>query len=147
MEPFDKELFEDFEKSSRHQLGRILRNISLAGMGPFAAGVARPHVDVYETSEAMHVLVDAAGADPASLAVVVDGNRVRVSGRRSLPPQNSVTCVHQLEIEFGDFDRVVTLPCGIDVERVSSTYRDGLLHVVLPKRGGGASIRIKVEKG
>ena len=143
MDPFSKKLLEELEQMQQHT-GRILRSMSLSRMMPLESGGWQPAVDIYEAEDSIHVYADLAGADSDSLQVTVAGQRLRIGGNRRLPPHQSIACIHQLEIELGEFERTVTLPAEVEVERVRSTYTNGILVVSLPKkmRKGKVSIRI-----
>ena len=142
-----KELFHGLDMTTRARLERILRAMSMGGMGPFDLSGTWPQVDVYETGDSFVVWVDVAGADPEQLSVVVDDTRIRVTGRREPPADSGITCVHQLEIERGEFDRIIPLPGLVDVGSVSSSYQRGMLRIKLPKRTPSGRIRISIEAG
>lgn len=143
MDPFSKKLLEELEQMQQHT-GRILRSMSLSRMIPLESGGWQPAMDIYEAEESVHVYADLAGVAGDSLQVTVAGQQLRISGNRQLPPHQSIACIHQLEIELGEFARTIALPAPIDVDRVQSTYTNGILVVTLPKltRKGKVSIRI-----
>lgn len=114
--------------------GRILRNMSLARMVTVDPGGWQPAVDLYESGDAFILYCDLAGADRQSLEVLVAEEQVQIRGRRRLTAPSSIVCVHQLEIELGMFERVITLPEAVDLEQVVSSYEDGILVVSLKKR-------------
>jgi len=93
----------------------------------------QPPTDVYETSEAIIVVVEIGGVSPEEVAIEVDEAVLAIRGRRrhgAIPDQ---VAIHRLEIARGDFDTHVHLPVAIDREAVTATYRDGLLTITLPK--------------
>jgi len=140
-----KQIEKELLEMEKH-LGRMLRNMSLPGMGPFFAQEWRPCVDVYETDGAIIVYVDAAGMDPASLSVTAETGCVTVSGIRRRPIQEEkIRRIHQLEIEHGRFSRAIPLPAPIDLQETSSSYRDGLLEIRLPKQQPRGKIEITVS--
>jgi len=145
MDSFSKKLIAELEEME--QAGRRLRNMSLARMMPYKSGSWQPPVDVYEAEDALFLYVDLAGVNKDSLAVIADEQQIRIKGVRKLPPQSSIACVHQLEIELGSFDRTVSLPAGVDVNRVSSVYSDGILVVTLPKRKKTCKVQIRIIPG
>ena len=93
----------------------------------------RPSTDLYETTDEFVVLVALAGMKPQNVEVVVDHNTLRIAGTRCRPLTENVTRIHQMEIDFGPFALAIRLPKPVDVEGVTSTYRDGFLTVCLPK--------------
>ncbi len=145
MDSFSKKLIAELEEMER--AGRRLRNMSLARMMPYKSGSWQPPVDVYEAEEEFYLYVEVAGVNKDSLAVIADEHQIRIKGLRKLPPQSSIACVHQLEIELGAFDRTVSLPATVDVNRVSSVYSEGILVVTLPKRKKTCKVQIRIIPG
>ncbi len=143
MDPLSKKLMQ--ELAERQQNGRMLRNLSLARMIESTAW--QPAVDIYEGEDEVVLYLELAGVDPQDISVLVDDFQVRVTGRRRLLAQEAIACVHQLEIEQGAFERVVSLPAQVDGRRAVSRYRQGILILALPKRvhSGKVSITISVE--
>lgn len=127
--------------------GRTMRNMSYARMVRLDSGLWRPSVDIYESGEEIVVYCELAGIIKESLKLVVEDDRLRISGRRQIARPRAIVCIHQLEVEQGAFARTVELPVVIDVERVSSTYHDGMLVISLQKRQmeNQITVRIQVE--
>lgn len=145
MDSFSKKMIAELEEMER--AGRWLRNMSLARMMPYKSGSWQPPVDVYEAEDELYLYVDLAGVNKDSLTVLADEHQIRIKGVRRLPPQSSIACVHQLEIELGSFDRTVTLPASVEVDRVSSVYSEGILVVTLPKRKKNCKVQIRIIPG
>ncbi len=146
MDPFSKKLFKELEQMQQ-QTGRMLRNMSIARMVPMDAGGWEPPVDIYEGENEIYVYVDIAGVERQNLQVTVDEQRLLIRGNRQLPAQKSIACIHQLEIELGDFQRTVVLPAMVDVENTTSSYADGILVVRLPKRVKKGKVNIEIQPG
>lgn len=103
-----------------------------------------PAADVYETASAIIVHMDISGMDPRTLSVVAEGTQVTVSGERECEPQEIMTCIHQLEIERGFFERSISLPKKVDVAKAVAESRNGVLRITLPLRRSPARIKIAV---
>lgn len=146
MDHFSKKIFQELEEMQQ-QTGRMLRNMSLARMVPMGDRCWQPPVDIYEAESEIYLYFDLAGVGRSDFEVVVGEHQVRVSGRRQLPAQGSIACVHQLEIELGRFERTVSLPSVVDVDRADSSYVDGILMITLPKRQRKTRVRIQVQEG
>ena len=102
----------------------------------FAAGarlVHRPQIDVVRTDDPpeLTVVVEIPGADADSIRVVLDGRRLVLAGERPRPPAADQVW-YRSEIEYGPFEREVSLAVDVDASRASATYERGLLRVVLP---------------
>lgn len=146
MDPFSKKLLEELEQMQQHT-GRILRSMSLTRMMPMETVGWQPAVDVYEAERAVYVYAELAGVTTESLRVTVDGQQLRISGVRQLPPHQSIACIHQLEIELGEFQRTLTLPSAVEIDGVESTYTNGILMVTLPKRVKKGRVSIRITPG
>lgn len=95
----------------------------------------RPSVDVLETEKSIVVRFELAGVRISDLNVTVDGGVLKVSGVRRAAPDDGVQRLHQMEIAFGPFERVLRFDVAFVREGVSAHLEDGFLTVTLPKQG------------
>ena len=146
MDSFSKKMLEELVQMQQHT-GRILRSMSLSRMMTLESDGWQPAIDIYEAEDHIYVYADLAGVASDTLRVVVEGQRLQISGMRHLPACQSVACIHQLEIELGDFQRTVDLPFAVDVEGVDSNYTNGILVVTLPKRVRKGRVTIRITPG
>jgi HSP20 family protein len=93
--------------------------------------VWHPPTDVYERDERLIVVVEIAGMRDGEFSVVLDGQRMVISGTRQRVAGPDCA-YHQLEIPFGEFRTEVSLPWPVTRDDVVATYRDGFLRVELP---------------
>ena len=94
-----------------------------------------PAMDMYETNDALVIVLDLAGVDADRTEVHAEPNLLVVRGvRRSRARPDEQRSYHALEIPYGRFERSVRLPAGLDTEQARAGYRDGLLEITLPKR-------------
>lgn len=143
MDSLSRKLMRELEEMQQ-QTGRMLRNMSLARMMSMESGQWQPAVDVYESDREFIVYCDLAGTDSNSFSVVVDQSHLQISGQKRLPSHKSIACVHQLEIELGNFNRSVALPGLVDIDAVSSVYANGILTVTLPKKQDKGRVNITI---
>lgn len=100
----------------------------------------QPAADVHETETALVIKMEMAGVttDSVNVSLAADGRHLAVSGLRAEKAVERAerTGCHQLEIYFGPFERVFTIPGDIEVDRdaIGATLRDGFLTVTLPRR-------------
>ncbi len=94
----------------------------------------RPHVDCYRSEQppAVTILVDLAGIDPDDVQVTVGERTVVISGERHRPELACRVSYRQMEIEYGPFQRRVSLAEDVDPDAAEASYERGLLTVVLP---------------
>jgi HSP20 family protein len=93
----------------------------------------RPAVDCFETSDPRElvVVVELAGVDPATLEIAVQERSLTISGERNRPRVPG-QLYQQAEIEYGRFERRLSLAHDIDPEDASASYESGLLRLTLP---------------
>ena len=106
-----------------------------------------PALDMYETDDAVVVLLELAGVDPGQTEIRADPHRLQVRGvrrERHGPESAAGRSYHALEVPYGRFERSVPLPPGLDTEAAAASYQDGLLEITLPKRAP-TQVRIAVE--
>ena len=94
----------------------------------------QPAIDVFESEKSICVRFELAGVRSSDVRVTVDGEVLRVTGVRTPPPDHDVLRLHQMEIAFGPFERVVRLSVPFDRDAVSAHLEEGFLTVSLPKR-------------
>ena len=102
---------------------------------PFSRGMRRgyrPEVDVYRTEDppSLTVVVELPGVDPNQVQVVVSPKALLIAGERSRPKDRGH--YQQMEIDYGPFQRQVTLAEDVDPEGSTASYDRGLLTVELP---------------
>ncbi len=102
----------------------------------FAAGMRlahRPQIDVYRTDDPpeLTLVVEIPGADPDAIRIVLDGRRLLIAGERARPPSDGQVW-YRSEIEYGPFEREVSLAFDVDVADAAAKYERGLLRIVLP---------------
>lgn len=97
-----------------------------------------PAINAYRCEKGFAICVELAGVDKEQMEVRVESQRVVLRGQRQAPEpvdtgQRAVQ-VLLMEIDYGPFERVVTLPDTVDPERVTAQQRSGFLWIHLPLR-------------
>ncbi len=93
----------------------------------------RPAADCFHTDDPhrLTIVLELAGVDPESVAVVVEERELTISGERRRP-RVAGQVYQQMEIEYGRFARTIQLVEDVDVAAASADYEHGLLTVTLP---------------
>jgi HSP20 family protein len=90
----------------------------------------QPQCDCYRTDDppALHLQLELPGVDPAAVRIVAVGTTLVISGIRERPHPTAVR-YHQVEIEYGPFERRIELAEDIDADAVTATYEAGMLRL------------------
>jgi len=100
------------------------------GNGNRVTGFA-PALDVRELEDEYLVLVDLPGVKPEDVAVELTDQVLTISGSRA-PVETGEAL--RLERPSYSFVRRLTLPKGVDSDKIVADYRDGVLELRIPKR-------------
>ena len=103
-----------------------------------------PPINVGATPERLDVYLFAAGLDPQSIDLSIQQNVLTISGSRP-SPANEQANYYRRERFSGDFRRVVALPDDVDSEGTRASYRDGVLHITVPRREAARPRQITVN--
>lgn len=145
------EMLEELEREMRRVSDDMLLQVfRVSGM---AGELWTPRVDVYETAENVVVKVCAAGLAPDQMELAISSDNKFLTMRGLRVEQDDDKCdrirYYQLEVYYGPFERIVALPVEVSIDRdkLTATYKDGFLKVVLPKKQPRAiSARIEIEE-
>ena len=91
----------------------------------------RPQVDVVRTDDpaALRVVVELPGVDPGDVKIFADDRTLVIAGERRRVCGGRY---HQMEIDYGPFQRRVALAERVDAGEARAEYERGLLTIVLP---------------
>ena len=92
----------------------------------------RPAVDVYRAADppAVTVVVEVAGVDPETTELVLAEGVLVIRGTRRRAAHDQ-RVVH-MELDYGPFERRISIADPVDAEAAEATYVRGLLVVTLP---------------
>ena len=105
-----------------------------------------PQIDVFETAQEVFITAEIAGVEKEDLDVEINHRAIRISGRRVPRPHVDQASFRLAEIQYGNFERTLSLPAPIDPEVVSATYANGLLQLRLAKAEAARPRRIPISE-
>src|SRR5512136_2999684 len=127
--------FKGMEKS-RSEMDRLLDTF-LFGK-PKTNGFAeekelRPPIDAAETESELIVNVEIPGVDPKDIDVSLSGDTLFIEGEKKPETEEKEEDYHLVERNYGSFTRSIRLPVEVQSDKISASYKNGVLTVVLPK--------------
>ena len=105
---------------------------SMGGTGETATGRWTPHTDVYVSDSGLVIKVELAGMKSDSLEIIVEGQRLRISGVRPDCCRAAHCNFLVMEINYGPFETVLDLPVGYELSRAKAIYVNGFLRIDVP---------------
>jgi HSP20 family protein len=94
--------------------------------GPF------PPINVFHQGNDLLAIIELPGVEKSSLQVQAKENTIRISGKKTISYPDGVS-VHRRERISGEFDRTLSLPVQVDLDRIKAEYRGGILALSLPR--------------
>jgi HSP20 family protein len=91
-----------------------------------------PSTDIYETQEALTVVMEMPGVAKGDITVGLENDRLRVEGQIDFSKYEGLEPVYT-EYNIGPYARAFTLSNKIDQEKISAQVEDGVLTLTLPK--------------
>ncbi len=92
-----------------------------------------PAAELDEKGDALYLKLEVPGMKPDDLSVEVTADSVSISGERKTERKTEEHGVTRSEFRYGRFERVIPLPARIQNTDVTAEYKDGILHLTLPK--------------
>ena len=92
-----------------------------------------PALDVKETDISFVLTADIPGLTKKDIKVNVANGKLSISGERTYETDQENDNYHYRERRFGTFDRSFNLPDTVDEEKISASFKIGILNVSLPK--------------
>ena len=103
-----------------------------------------PYSDIYETDEALTVLMEVPGVEREGVSVALENDVLRVEGKIDFGKYEGMEPVYT-EFNVGHYTRSFALSGKIDRERIGAQLEDGVLVLTLPKAREAQPRRIAIQ--
>ena len=104
-----------------------------------------PPMDIYETEDQLVVVMEIAGMKADAIQVTFDKDVLSISGSRNEPSSPPKNRLHQMEIDYGRFQRTLRIPFPLKSDDFKATYRQGFLIITVPKAQEPIPPRVEVK--
>ena len=96
------------------------------------ARVFLPNADIYETNDALNVVLEMPGVEKESVEVRVEDGVLKIDGRLDFSKYQGLQPLYT-EYNVGHYSRSFRLSSKIDQNKIGAELKDGVLSLVLPK--------------
>ena len=105
-----------------------------------------PSVDISETEEAFHIAAELPEVKKDDVKVTLENGVLTLQGERKEEREEKGRKIHRIERSYGRFVRSFTLPDLVDDTKVKAEFKNGVLHLHLPKseKAKPKAIEVKV---
>jgi HSP20 family molecular chaperone IbpA len=91
-----------------------------------------PTADIYETADALTVILEMPGVEKSNVNVRVEDGVLSVQGRLDLSKYQGLQPLY-IEYNIGHYARSFQLSSKVDQSNISAAMKDGVLRLTLPK--------------
>ena len=92
-----------------------------------------PAVDISENNDKIYVDVEIPGMKKEDIKVSLENSVLSLKGEKKQEREIKEENCHRVERQYGSFVRSFELPMPVQAEKIKASYRNGVLHVELPK--------------
>jgi HSP20 family protein len=92
-----------------------------------------PALDLYQNNDNVVAVIELPGMRKEEIEISLHDGTLTISGERKRESSSNGDNAERTERYIGAFRRSIALPTRVDANKVSATYRDGILTVTLPK--------------
>jgi HSP20 family protein len=96
------------------------------------ARVFLPTADIYESNDALNVVLEMPGVDKGSVDSRVEDDVLKIEGRLDFSKYQGLQPLYT-EYNVGHYSRSFRLSSKIDQNKIAAELKDGVLSLVLPK--------------
>ncbi len=141
----------DFRRDFDHLFNRFLSSGLQTGQEQQRANMSMasfaPAVDAFVDRNGKRFVAHVAlpGVDPKDVNISVQGNMLTISGERSVSDERREADTVYNELIYGAFERTLSLPEGVDTQKLAADYRNGVLEITAPISASALPRRIEVK--
>ena len=103
-----------------------------------------PATDIYETEEALTVVMEVPGVEREAIDVNIENDVLKVEAHIDFAKYEGLEPLYT-EYNVGHFSRAFTLSNKIDQQRIGANVEDGVLTLTLPKAKEAQPRRIQIK--
>lgn len=104
-----------------------------------------PPVDVREHEDSLEFTAELPGLDRSDIDITVEDRVLTLSGERKFESTEERNGYHRIERSYGTFNRSFTLPHEVEQDRVTASFKDGLLTISIPKSEQAKPRKIEIK--
>ena len=127
----------------------VFRNFASVFPGVFdsdaAEGARSLRVDIFDDGNNFVLSAELPGISREDLDIDVKDNRLTIKGEKKLENKTEKEGYLRVERSYGAFERSFFLDDNIDRENIKADYKDGVLHLTLPRKQDEPSKKIEVN--
>ncbi len=108
-------------------------------------GLWSPAIDVIDQKDKLIARVELPGVDKKDIKISLSDNNLTIEGEIEKDKDVKKEDYYCCERVYGKFSRSISLPVGIDKDKIKANYKNGILEISLPKKPEEKPKEITIE--
>lgn len=134
-----------------HLLTDLIRD-PFGGVGPlgnwfgdFSPSRFQPRLDAVDDGDALRIVAELPGLSREDVELEVVEDMLVLTGEKRIESKSDEKGCYRVERAFGQFQRAIPLPSGVDLERAEANFENGVLTVRVPKAANEPAAKRRLE--
>ena len=132
--------FNKFFDSLKHGFGLHWPQTS-----PFQSEWFKPSLDVASDDKEYTIKVELPGIDSSDISIEYSNNTLKIKGEKHQESEEKKKDYYRVERSYGSFQRVLDIPEDGDTDNITSSYKNGVLSITIPKKALPSKDTKKIE--
>ncbi|HLJ63787.1 MAG TPA: Hsp20/alpha crystallin family protein [Stellaceae bacterium] len=125
-----------------HDINRLFQEMlggfTLPGLGRSLEGgvsgaMLSPRIELSESEEEFRIAAELPGIEEKDIDVTLDRNTLTLHAEKKIETDSKEANYHVTERAYGTYRRQIELPFAPDPDQIHATFKNGTLHITLPK--------------
>ena len=108
-------------------------------------GAWAPPVDIFERQDELVIRAEIPGVEMEDVNVGIENGVLTLHGERKQESEVREENAYRMERVHGTFTRSFSFPTTVDAAKVTATYKNGVLEVIVPKVETAKPKRIEIK--
>ena len=147
----------DMWYSFRTEMDRLFDRFAGWNMRPFGSmfetgngngngnGALTPVVDITENDSTYEMTAELPGMTEKEIELLLSGEMLTLKGEKRYEKEQNDENFHLSERSYGTFQRSFAVPDGVDRDKVTANFGNGVLTITLPKTAKAMEQQKKIE--
>lgn len=104
-----------------------------------------PEADYAETDKEIVITADLPGVDQKDVEITLEDDLLTIRGEKRVERDEKKERYQLCERSYGAFERSMSVPHGIDADKIKATFDKGVLKVTMPKPAELQTLRKQIK--
>lgn len=105
-----------------------------------------PKVDILDNDSEIKIIAELPGVEENDIDIQIGNNVLSIRGEKKAEQEEKNKRYYRIERSYGSFQRNITLPTGVQEDKVEAHFKKGVLTISIPKSAEAMTKRVPIQK-